>query len=106
VFARGGGFANGEDATMSLESRLREMEQRAAHVAADVTAGAVEIPADDMIARDYADRLAARVAQLPQPESPTQRALLLTILSDPEALSYANGLARRLSLPPKNASVP
>jgi hypothetical protein len=76
VFARGGGFANGEDATMSLESRLREMEQRAAHVAADVTAGAVEIPADDMIARDYADRLAARVAQLPQPESPTQRARL------------------------------
>jgi hypothetical protein len=90
---------------MSIDAKLRSLEERAAHLAADSVAGAVEIPADDPLARDLADRLAARVAELPQPESPTQRALVLTILSDPEALGYANGLARRLAIPPK-ASCP
>jgi hypothetical protein len=81
---------------MSLENRLRELEQRAARVAADVTAGAVEIP-DDFLARDYADRLAVRFAELPQPEAPTQRAIVLSILGDEQALALANGLARRMA---------
>jgi hypothetical protein len=82
---------------MSLEQRLRDLEQRAARVAADVTAGAFEMP-DDWAARDLAERLTARVAELPQPAEPTQRALMLTIRSDPQAIDLANDFARRLAV--------
>lgn len=82
---------------MSLEARIRDLEERAARVAADVTAGAVAVP-DDALARDYADRLAARMSELPQPAEPTARALVLTILADEDALAMANGLARRMAV--------
>jgi hypothetical protein len=82
---------------MSLEARIRSFEERAARVAADVTAGAAELP-DDWAAKDLAARLTARVSQLPQPADPTARAMTLTILSDPQAIDLANDLARRLAV--------
>jgi hypothetical protein len=82
---------------MSIDARLKELEQRAARMAADTVAGAVELP-DDWAARDLAERLTARVSQLPQPAEPTARAMTLTILGDMEAIDLANDLARRLAV--------
>jgi hypothetical protein len=82
---------------MSIDARLKELEQRAARMAADTVAGAAELP-DDWAARDLAERLTARVSQLPQPAEPTARAMTLTILGDMEALNLANDLARRMAV--------
>lgn len=82
---------------MSIDARLRQLEERAAAIAAEHVAGAVELP-DDMLARDMAKRLAARVAELPAPADRTPQAIVKTILSDVEALGFANGLARRLAV--------
>ena len=46
---------------MSIEAKLRQLEERAARLAADAVAGAVPLP-DDTFVRDLAERLQARVA--------------------------------------------